>query len=132
MTIRWGNGLFRAWLLATVLWIGFAGWAEMRSIPYHGELSDADVGIGTTPVAPPPFNPNLPIDTGPTWDNTTPIGPLVGKPVTDPAILAQLNAPDNPASKLSMVTMIFGPPLFVLIFGCALWWVFRGFKPQES
>lgn len=121
MTIRWGYGLFRAWLLATVLWMGFASWAEMRSTQ-HGPFSDADMGIVAAPAftrPTPDFDPNVPATS-------------IGRPVTDPAILAQLNAPDNPASKLDMVTTIFGPPLFVLIFGCALWWVVRGFRPQGN
>ena len=110
MVIQWGRGLFRSWLLATVLWVGFAGWAEIDAL----NLWPSNAGA-------PPFEMTKPID--PTKFNT---------PVTDPVLLAQLNAPDHPQSKLIAVGTVLGPPLFVLIFGFALWWVIRGFKPREN
>ena len=103
MTIRWGTGLFRTWLLATVLWVGFAGWAEMRSI--------SSVPINPFDLIDPPGKSDQP----PPFALTQPM------PDFDPNVPATpIGRPDNPASKLGMVSTIFAPPLFVLIFGCAL------------
>jgi hypothetical protein len=92
----------------------FAGWAEMRPTA-NGPMRSANIFDQFDPPKP-PFDPTKPFSV----------------PVTDPELLAKLNAPDQPESKLVLVATILGPPLFVLIFGWALWWVVRGFRPKEN
>jgi hypothetical protein len=55
------------------------------------------------------------------------------KPVTDPAILAEFNAPPNPWAKVGMAAAIaFGIPLVVLVLGASLVWAFSGFAAGRS
>ena len=114
MTIRWGHGLFRTWLLAAVLWIGFSGWAEMRPM-----LVAAPKGLVTDPELLKKLNAGL--DVSKMSDDELKAAYEAGKPK------ASVSTPN-----IAMVGTVFGPPLFVLIFGCALWWVLRGFRPQEK
>jgi hypothetical protein len=101
MGITWGRGLIRVWLLATVLWIGFAGWIEISTKP--------------------PFDPSKPfkvIEPNGT-EHEGIIDPFAPKP-------------PPPKSMLATAGVIFGPPATVLIFGLALRWVIRGFRPYQN
>jgi len=100
MGITWGRGLFRAWLLVTVLWIGFAGWIEISTAP--------------------PFDPSKP------YNIIEPNG------TERDGIIDPFAKPPPPKSMLSTAGVFVGPPVIVLIFGLALWWVIRGFRPTQN
>jgi hypothetical protein len=132
MRIQWGHGLFRVWLVTSVIWVALSGWIQMQPeqgrVPTWGE---------TKPV--PPFDPRKPYEevrsdgtiklnkpknpfdqfdqTAPAFDENAPIVPISSSPIE---------------TRVRMAATIIGPPIFLLIFGLSFWWVIQGFKPQEK
>lgn len=110
MSIRWSRGLFRTWIVLTILWIGAIGYVTLQD-HYSGRgLTDEEVGITPQSIAKPITNDEM-IAAKPPFDPTKPYE-VLRPPINYPRVIA-----------LSMV-----PPGLVLLFGCAGWWVLRGFR----
>jgi hypothetical protein len=106
---RWGHGLFRLWVVLSVLWVSLFGVAIWLEIPIEKPCM---YSAATMPI-PPPFE--------------------CTKPAPNP--FDQFDSPQKAEPiefKMSVFAKIIGPPIFVLLIGCALWWVLRGFQPREN
>lgn len=119
MSIRWGRGFFRAWILSAVLWIaGAVLWIETRP--------------------PPPFDPNAPSFE---W--------FEGLPNPNPRTRSDCEEDAKKEPRFSFedcvqtvraenwqdaekIAWIFVPPVLVLILGGAIGWIARGFKPPPA
>jgi nitrate reductase NapE component len=121
MALRITRGLFRLWLVLSVLWVGGVGVVTWRTYPVDlcvtppGELHFCDendvVGVG------PNFGPRI----------KEPIPP--DKPQFDPTKPYRLphDKERHEAIQLAVILAII-PPALVLAFGSALIWAFRGFR----
>jgi hypothetical protein len=101
MALRLARGLFRLWLVLTVLWIGGVGVATWRSFPIPIECE--------RPFDPDAYLAGKPQKEGCTWLERVK-APFVMEIVQDGILLALL------------------PPIFVLALGWALVWAFMGFR----
>jgi hypothetical protein len=99
MALRLARGLFRLWLVLTVLWIGGVGVATWRTFPIPIEC----------PFDPDAFLADKPQKKDCTWLDRVK-APFVIEIVQDNIPLALL------------------PPIFVLALGWALVWAFMGFR----
>jgi hypothetical protein len=112
-SIRWARGLFRLWIVLAVLWIGAVGFATWQDLNSGRPLTDEEVGIlpGTKP-----------------------------RPLTDDELRARpsfdFTKPDSvarpPINYPRMIAISLLPPGFVLLLGCALYWVFSGFRSRSE
>jgi hypothetical protein len=99
MALRVARGLFRVWLVLSVLWIAGVGVMEWRTFVY--EYRDVDVCEELEAPAPGSCLPRSYAD----WVN-----------------------PNSRARFRFALALAFVPPAFVLVLGSALVWAFRGFK----
>jgi hypothetical protein len=127
MTLRVTRGLFRLWLVLTVLWIGCVGttaWVVWPPAPdvvqpviqaeepicIPGEKGERPLCFTTTP--PPPKEPN-PYDQFHGFRES----------------LQVTAGPDRKhAVVVTAIVFALAPPLFLLTFGSALTWAVRGFR----
>jgi hypothetical protein len=136
------RGLFRLWVVAAVLWTVGMGGSTWWTYPEPDVVAEAG----------PETWPRRPVNAAPPFDPTKPV-----EKVTDPALLAKLNATSAPrddgnwfdatghrvVSKeefreaqtkyrrealSSAVFLGIMPPIAVLIIGASLAWAVRGFK----
>jgi hypothetical protein len=115
MGIRWWQGLFRLWLLGTILWIGFACWAEAQIPPWSTGIVRSQVKVlgQTHPESSetrPPFDPNKP------YGVVQPDGTII----------------EVVPFGIKTVAFVFAPPIFLLLVGSAIWWVASGFRPRTN
>jgi hypothetical protein len=136
MALRIARGLFRLWLVLSVLWIGGVGvvtwWTfPWPAVPYvNGQIETGSDGkqyvydaranewwpVTETHTVKPSADPEVaPRDTPP--------------PSVDPdKYWAALNAEARRAEIWYASAVALVPPAFVLALGSALFWVFRGFR----
>jgi hypothetical protein len=120
MAFRIARGLFRLWLVLSVLWIGAVGTVTWWTVP---SVLDPDAYLRP---ADPPFDPDAYLR-GLRGDPQP--------PVTDPDLLRRLEsgkddlwvAKARAAIRFAAV-LALAPPAVVLAFGSALIWAFRGFR----
>jgi hypothetical protein len=119
MTLRVARGLFRLWVVLSVLWIAGLAIETWRTFPVDDWinpstgtkrlLTDEEVGLGRNP--PPP-------------------GFVIDKPPFDPSKAYQVVLDKERRSAIqSAILLAFAPPALMLAFGSALVWAFRGFRP---
>ena len=115
MALRVARGLFRMWLVLSVLWIGGVGVVTWRKFPVDDWI---DPATGKPPKR------NLP-----------PAGYVIDPPSSPRA--NEFNPDEYLAFKLAeerrsaiwhASLLAFLPPAFVLALGSALVWAFRGFR----
>lgn len=145
--MNWSRGLFRLWLVASVVWIGGVAAVTWLALPAGTFIAVATVDPNPPPPGfVPPFDPSKPYLVVP--DGSTDLSKLSddelvklynkalaakGKPVTDPDILAQLNGTPRPRDQIRAAAFLaFMPPLFVLALGAASLWATRGFRAHRS
>jgi hypothetical protein len=106
MALRVARGLFRLWLVLSVLWVGGVGVMTWRTFP-------VDDWVGNPP--PPGFvlDPK-PDDPAPAFDPSRPYQVVLDK--------------ERGAAIKFAVVLALVPPALVLAFGSALVWAFRGFR----
>jgi hypothetical protein len=108
MALRVARGLFRLWLVLSVLWIGGVGYVTWQHFPV-----DLTVTPGKAPSA--EFDPDeFLARTAPDFDPSKPYVVVRDKERRDAIQFASL---------LALI-----PPAFVLALGSALVWAFRGFR----
>jgi hypothetical protein len=120
MTLRVVRGLFRLWLVLSVLWIGGVAALTWWTLP---------VDICVTPPGGPHFcDENDVVGTGPNFDPPT-NHPLSQVPQFDPSKPYRLphDAERHAAIRIAAV-LAFAPPLLILALGSALVWAFKGFS----
>jgi hypothetical protein len=101
MALRVARGLFRLWLVLSVLWIGGVGIAKWRTFIYP------EVVVCEEVEAPPPGSclpRSIILLLDPEWDK------------------------DRRAAFQFTLVLALVPPAFVLALGSALVWAFRGFR----
>ena len=98
MALRVERGLFRLWLILSVLWIGGVGIAEWRTFIYPKIVVCEEV------------------------EATAPESWCLPRSLADPQNKDQLAA-----FQFALVLALV-PPVFVLALGSALVWAFRGFR----
>jgi hypothetical protein len=106
MALRVARGLFRLWLVLSVLWIGGVGYVTWRDFPQEWVASEGEP---------------------PDWAKSVKPGPEV----TDPELLKLLNTPiaELRRSVIWHASLLaFLPPAFMLALGSALVWALRGFR----
>jgi hypothetical protein len=108
MALRVGRGLFRLWLVLSVLWIGGVGVVTWRTFPVIPEWAV---------VCERPFDPDAFLA-----DKPQPPCTLFER------VKAQLVDDDGRAAIQSAILLAFLPPAFVLALGSALVWAIRGFR----
>jgi hypothetical protein len=101
MALRIARGLFRLWLILSVLWIGGVGFVTW------GTFIWPEVVVCEEVEAPPPGSclpRSIILRLGPEWDK------------------------DRHAAFQFALLLALAPPAFVLALGSALVWAFRGFR----
>jgi hypothetical protein len=158
MTIRWGQGLLRLWVVLAVLWVGAAGLIVWQDYISGRGLTDEEIGL------PPLYKSYADCDETKPWTQyrkeCLPEAPWLKDKVKHDTLsdaprfegqdfdtlVAQHRMPDAPnlgehdryakfaspgiAPKPSpaLFGWVFGPPILVLLLGFAGNWIFRGFK----
>ena len=113
--MRITRGLFRLWVVASVLWMLFVGVMTWQTWPVVLKASSETVVLENG-HAKPPFDPTRPFTdaaTGQTWP--------------DAWTLFKAQRPDAVVKGASIA---IAPPLVVFILGMALLWVVRGFRTR--
>jgi hypothetical protein len=119
MTIA--RGLFRLWVVASLAWAGAVGAVTWETLPqdYPENLTRAD---GWTPCSK-----GGPC-TGKVWDDE--LAP--SKEPFDPTRpYRMVSNPERPTAIKMAGLLALAPPVVVLLFGAALFWVARGFSPAQ-
>jgi len=127
MALRVGRGLFRLWIIVSILWIGGVVAMTWWTFP-AAVLTDAEVGLNTRPAE----------CVGKNDDECVAILTRLGKNPFD-AFDPPPPPPGQPefvANRRSAVLfagiMALVPPLVLLAFGGALGWAFRGFRSNAN
>ena len=132
MGVRVARGLFRLWLVFSVLWIAGVGAVTWRTFPVNDwtvvgakrELSDEEMGIGHQPQTRtpdalgrtiPPFDPSKPYVVIPSEKSS--------------AFNADVAFDRERRAAVQFATLLaLAPPFFVLALGSALRWALLGFR----
>ena len=104
MALRVARGLFRLWLVLTVLWIGGVGVVTWRTFPENELPSMCDLAANQRPK-----------EFDCSWLQQ----------VKDELVYMDKK---QRAALQSAILLAFLPPVFVLALGSVLVWVFRGFR----
>ncbi len=127
MTLRIARGLFRLWIIASVLWIGGVLAVTWRTFP-PAELTDVKVGLNTS---------TRPTECdGKSNDQCMAILTRLGKnpfDAFDPPPLGeepQYVSKRRSAISFAAMTWALVPPLVLLTLGGALGWAFSGFRSE--
>jgi hypothetical protein len=117
MTRRIARGLFRLWIVASVVWLCAVGAVTTWWVlPKAAELSDAE-------VSKPPFDPSKPFEVVPDWAKPGGV-PLQNLPDAPWVVTEQKKkAAIQTAAEIALI-----PPALVLALGAALGWVVKGFR----
>ena len=111
MALRVARGLFRLWLILSVLWIGGVGVVTWQHFPVDLLLTPGRVPSGT-------FDPDAYLaQYAPDFDPSNP-----SKPVR------LIKDKERREAIQFAVVLALLPPIFLLAFGSALVWAFRGFR----
>ena len=118
MAVRIARGLFRLWIIVSVLWVGGVAAATWWTFP-PAELTDEEVGLNTRPTE----------CNNKSNDECEAILTRLGKNPFD----AFLPVPPPPAvTRRSAISFAAAtalvPPLLLLPLGAALGWAFSGFR----
>jgi hypothetical protein len=117
MALRVARGLFRLWLVLSVLWIGGVGIVTWWTFPVD-ELVTPAPSSGVTTAPAPAFDPDKWLrehgEAKPAFDPSKPYTVLRAKERWEAVRFA------------SVVALL--PPIFLLALGTALVWAFRGFR----
>jgi hypothetical protein len=131
MARRIARGLFRLWIVASVVWVCTVGAVTWWVMPQTVILSDATPppppgftldAPATLPASKPPFDPTKPFIVIPPED----VAPLPDVPQTAPS--ASLAAVKSKAAIQIAAEIALIPPVLVLAFGAALGWAIKGFR----
>jgi hypothetical protein len=138
MALRWSRGLFRLWLIASVLWIAAIGVASWR-FDWIPSLTRFVAQTAKPPLDDLPDAPWLKEGCPPNWMRDKPGGECSPKWARDHAETTKPPFdPTNPYQivrdterwdtirNASMMALI--PPPIVLLFGWAVIWALRGFR----
>jgi hypothetical protein len=112
MALRVARGLFRLWLVLSVLWITGVGVATWWTFPLTLKLP-TPVPTEKCPFDPDAFLANRPQPQPPCWPEP---------------IKSELVHKEQHAAIRDGIFLALAPPLFVLALGSALGWAFRGFR----
>lgn len=112
MALRIARGLFRLWLVLTVLWMGAVGTMAW----WHDSPHDWVV-VSECPASPEGYVVHDP--------NPPPEGYVIDKPrcVTPVSLLSEVFVVNRNSAAMALI-----PPVFVLTVGAAFVWAFRGFR----
>jgi hypothetical protein len=122
MRIRWSRGLWRLWLVASLIWGGC--FAVFYGTAYSALKNEVKPSVGYFDDLIPKYKP--------CWDYRTDDGKNIDiKKLSDEALVriyeCQLEADRTALLKAAAATTI-GVPLLALIFGWLLLWIGRGFS----
>jgi hypothetical protein len=127
MALRVARGLFRLWLVLSVLWVGGVATMTWWTWP-------VDICV-TPPGGPHACDENDVIGVGPNFDpptketNPPPSGFVIDKPQFDPSKPYRLPHDEQRHAAIRFAGLLaFAPPVLVLALGSALVWAFRGFR----
>jgi hypothetical protein len=130
MALRVARGLFRLWLVLSVLWIGGVATMTWWTWP-------VDICV-TPPGGPHACDENDVIGVGPNFDpptkeaNPPPSGFVIDKPQFDPSKPYRLPHDEQRHAAIRFAGLLaFAPPVLVLALGSALVWAFRGISIIE-
>jgi hypothetical protein len=104
MALRVARGLFRLWLVLSVLWIGGVGVVTWRTFPFTPEWAIECERPATEPSE----------DVGCSWLEWARAQLVMDK--------------EQRAALQSAILLALVPPAFMLALGSALVWAFRGFR----
>ncbi len=160
MNIRWGKGFFRAWLCGSAVWVVATSWSPVTtwigaklappfdpSRPYE-VLPDKNPPPAGFVIDPVPKGDKI----GAAADRARQAWP--GRQLTDaelgatssgrdvlpdapwltatkPGMFDDLIPPPNPFAP-TVIASIFLPPSLMLLFGIAIAWISRGFRPPDQ
>jgi hypothetical protein len=125
MALRVARGLFRLWVVASVLWVAGVGIETWRSWPVDS------IALKT------PLPPEYVIDIDPneylafkrcTDTKSENECTAILKPSFDPSKVEVIVWDKMPAIQFG-VMLALAPPILILAFGSALAWALRGFRP---
>jgi hypothetical protein len=130
MAVNWRRGFFRTWIIATVVWIG-AVCAVLRP--------DEQIGIYFAPPATSPgkanffdqFDNPMPNTEGSASAQASAANPKPGEPVTDPVLIARLNALVALDEIEKAITIGITPPLMILALGAAIDWAIQHMEASK-
>jgi len=114
MALRVARGLFRLWLILSVLWVAgvaFMAWEKFADID---RLETQAIGKSDT---------SIPRPRGP-WDD-------YADPMAPPVVSKTAAEERRTAIWGDGIRIAFLPPVFVLALGAALVWAFRGFGESD-
>jgi hypothetical protein len=124
--MRVARGLFRLWIVVSVIWIGGVVGVTWGTFP-PAELTDQEVGLNTRPTE----------CDGKSNDECTAILTRLGKnpfdafdpPAPPPEAEPRYVSKRRSAISFAAVAAL-APPLVLLILGGAFGWAFRGFRSE--
>ena len=113
MTIA--RGLFRLWVVASLTWVGAVGAVTWETLPqdYPQNLLPCEERGSCTGT----------LDDAPDWQ------PGGGFDPTRP--YRMVSNPERPVALKRAGFLALTPPVVILLFGAALFWVARGFSPAQ-
>jgi len=116
--MNWRRGLFRLWIVGTVLFVIAVAFVSYSDIKEEFEDASATHQPVTDPEVIKRFEESR-------------LGTTL-KPVTDPALIKRLERTPHPWATLGMwASIAFGIPLVVLVLGASLVWAFAGFAAKR-
>jgi hypothetical protein len=110
MALRVARGLFRLWLVLSVLWIGGVGVVTWWTFPNKSNPDEFFAKRNPPSSLPRKFDPDEFLSKG------------------DPEYFAQVVAEEQRATIQFASVLALVPPIFLLALGSALVWAFRGFR----
>jgi hypothetical protein len=122
MQIRWAHGLWRLWLVASLIWV--TCFAVIYGSAYTALAPKVKPSVGWFDDLIPKYKP--------CWDYRTDDGKNIDiTKLSDEALVrvyeCQLNA-DKSSLLMSAAATVIGGPLLSLLLGWSLLWIARGFK----
>jgi hypothetical protein len=103
MRAEWKRGLIRLWLVASICWIGFAGYSR-----YDGVMEA--------------WQPDT------TCSKLEEENQQAGRQIYDLEKCRQFVTDDKAATIYSALKFVFAPPVLALAIGIATWWALKGFR----
>jgi hypothetical protein len=118
MALKFARGLFRLWLVFSVLWVGGVAITTWRTLP-------ADVWMVGSPDGEPRQLSDAEVMALP---QPTPPRPEIVDPFDPTKPYQVIKEKERQTAIQSAVLFAALPPAFILAFGSALSWAFRGFR----
>jgi hypothetical protein len=127
MALRVARGLFRLWLVVSVLWMGGVGVATWGTFP-EDYVPPSD-RRGANSKTPPEFDPSKPYVVLPDAPKGVSPSQAPQAPEFDPDEYLAFKAGEERRSAIWHASLLaFLPPAFLLALGSALVWAFKGFR----